>query len=278
MVSPGEREQRDFRATSLRLGGHTYEEIARQIGVANKSVAFKMVKRGLEGQLAAPTEDLFVLELLRLSCILGEIYRRLSLEIAGSPARSSVVRVAWEAVNLFWTLLNGRDGTVRPDLPQNIHLSSDLIDKIAEEFTLDQFGYYALLCARQAKKFERRRAGSAHSATGRQARRDQDAVRLRDQGTYEAIATEMGLANRSVAAKMVARGRNRTRDDQAQITTSEKLTDLRLQQLRLLEEVMTGDWVAHDWSGKVWSYLQITRERCRLLGMFPTPTRALQPS
>jgi hypothetical protein len=79
-----EREARDRLAVELHLNGYTYSEIAGTLGVANKSVAYKMVQRGLNSAPESSSEQLG-LELLRLEFLLDELERRLELEDPAGP-------------------------------------------------------------------------------------------------------------------------------------------------------------------------------------------------
>jgi hypothetical protein len=54
------------RALSLRLGGATYEQIARQLGYSNRGGAYNLVHQALKAMLREPAEQVRELEVARL--------------------------------------------------------------------------------------------------------------------------------------------------------------------------------------------------------------------
>lgn len=66
--------QRQREALSLRLGGATYRQIARQVGYANPGSAYKAVNRALREVNQGEAEELHALELERLNDMLSRIW------------------------------------------------------------------------------------------------------------------------------------------------------------------------------------------------------------
>jgi transposase len=267
--TPAEREARDLEAVSLRLTGHTYEQIAEKIGVANRGVAYKMVQRGLSCNPESTVEQL-ALELLRLNCLVREIGHRLQLETLDNRDRLLMIdRTLSTASRLFCQLLEPTAlGHFRSDAPETLP-SLDYFDGLAFLFPRELLAEDVIKSSARAMKSGRRIAGAAGWSTGLQARRDARAAALREQGmTFDQIAAELDLANRSVAQKMVSRSTQRSAS-RGDSQLAEELDRLRRQQLTLFADIMIRDWPARDWNRLVRRYLAVTRRRCELLHLFP---------
>jgi hypothetical protein len=269
-----EREARDRLAVELHLNGYTYSEIAGTLGVANKSVAYKMVQRGLNSAPESSSEQLG-LELLRLEFLLDELERRLELEDPAGPGYWSVERNLSPALRLFWQLSESpATGRLRDDLPESLP-TIDYFDFIALRSREEHAGA-VIHSSHRALRTGRRTAGSAGWSTGGQARRDHQAVGLREGGmTYDQIATELRLANRSVAQKMVKRGSHQS-DGDAEPVLAKQLDLLRREQLNLLHAIMVRDCPSREWGQLARRYLALTRRRCKLLELFPDKHRKLR--
>lgn len=65
---------RDIKALSLRAAGLDYDTIARQLGMANRSVAWKAVQRALNEQKREAAAQVLDLELTRLDQMTPRVY------------------------------------------------------------------------------------------------------------------------------------------------------------------------------------------------------------
>lgn len=65
-----ERAELQRQALELRKAGANYEQIANQLHLANKSVAWKLVKAGIKAIVEEPAQDVLKLELDRLDVML----------------------------------------------------------------------------------------------------------------------------------------------------------------------------------------------------------------
>lgn len=71
-IRTADSAERDAEACRLRTLGHTYDQIAAEVGFADRSKARQAVERGLTAIVAEPASELRVLELARLD----ELWRR----------------------------------------------------------------------------------------------------------------------------------------------------------------------------------------------------------
>jgi transposase len=273
-----EREAKDLRALGLVRQGFTYEEIARRIGVSGRGTAYKMAHRGLEASLGESLEQYLSLEILRMDMVIVFIGRRFRTVKAGTPEFRRLVRRFIEARRHFGHLIELEEGGTRPDLPRDFQ-SFDTLDDVTEEFTLAELLGFHAHCADKRERASRRPGEAAHCGSGAQISRDLRAARLRVEGmTFQAIADEMGVANRSVAYKMVARGAERaSRRSPIGVVASEQ-DRLRTIELDLFNEISPVDLEIGIWIRKVRQYTQISRARCELLGLFPRKRKQLRPA
>lgn len=68
------RANRQAQALRLRAAGSSYDHIAQELGYANRSGAYKAVKKALRDTVARPAEELRQLELARLDGLLGAVW------------------------------------------------------------------------------------------------------------------------------------------------------------------------------------------------------------
>jgi hypothetical protein len=64
----------EAQALSLRQEGHSYDEIARQVGYANRGAAYKAVQRALLDVIRQPAEELRRIEMERLEEMLQVLW------------------------------------------------------------------------------------------------------------------------------------------------------------------------------------------------------------
>jgi hypothetical protein len=95
-----DRIERDAEAVGLRRSGATYEEIATRLGLANKSVAYKMVQRGLARWHGPPAEELRALELERLEQVGARLWPLIDCEAPDLQALGAYLRVADQRARL----------------------------------------------------------------------------------------------------------------------------------------------------------------------------------
>lgn len=69
-ASAAEHAEQQRKALELRKAGATYEQIAVQLKVSNRSVAWKLVKTAIEDIVREPAEEVLQLELARLDAML----------------------------------------------------------------------------------------------------------------------------------------------------------------------------------------------------------------
>lgn len=113
--------QRDLAAVQLATAGASYEEIAQQLGYADKSGAWKAVRRALDRQEARDVEALRDQELARLD--------RLQLGVWQQATKGEVA-----AVMAALRIIDRRIRLLGLDLPQQVHLDvthRDLTDAAA---------------------------------------------------------------------------------------------------------------------------------------------------
>lgn len=83
---PGDKTEltlREIRAVQLRAAGADYNQIAKALQYANRSGAFKAVRRALQRWGSEAVEELRILELHRLDTITQKLWP----QVVGSPAR-----------------------------------------------------------------------------------------------------------------------------------------------------------------------------------------------
>lgn len=68
--------ERTRKALALRRAGASYEQIAKELGLSNKSAAHKMVKRGIESIPREAAEDVRELELSRLDTMSRALWEK----------------------------------------------------------------------------------------------------------------------------------------------------------------------------------------------------------
>lgn len=78
-----ERAHRQRRVLELREGGKNHEQIAEELGLANKSVAWKLFHSALVAVIKEPAEHVLALELRRLDALLAGCWEKAK---AGDPA------------------------------------------------------------------------------------------------------------------------------------------------------------------------------------------------
>jgi hypothetical protein len=94
--------------------------------------------------------------------------------------------------------------------------------------------------------------------------------------TFDEIAHAMGVANRSVAAKLVARGRRSPKTPEGAIAQHQVV--LHRMQLDLYREIMCRDLEERTWIRRVGAYLDCSKKRCQALGIYPRKGRSLRPA
>ncbi|MEQ8716695.1 MAG: hypothetical protein RIE08_03725 [Acidimicrobiales bacterium] len=88
------RADRDRQAVEMRRAGLTYDEIADQLGYANKGGAHKAVTRGLSRWMSTgASEELRALELERTETMLRRLWPRIDRESLDLAAVNSAMRV-----------------------------------------------------------------------------------------------------------------------------------------------------------------------------------------
>jgi hypothetical protein len=89
-----ERADRERRAMALRQSGATFEEIAAELGLANRGAAHKLVRRGLTRWMHESDEELRALELERTETIIGRLWPLIDRGDPNLKALETYLRVA----------------------------------------------------------------------------------------------------------------------------------------------------------------------------------------
>ena len=88
------RAELERRAVAARQRGATFEEIALELGLANRSVAYKLVRRGLTRWMHESDEELRALELERSETIIARLWPAIDREVPDLDALGMFLRVA----------------------------------------------------------------------------------------------------------------------------------------------------------------------------------------
>src|SRR5690242_12819226 len=83
-------DERQARALELRRAGHDYDAIAAALGYANRSGAYKAVRRALTEAMRAPAEEVRALECARLDVLWTMVF-----EAALGGDEKAFQRVTW---------------------------------------------------------------------------------------------------------------------------------------------------------------------------------------
>ena len=83
-----EVREKDRKALELRKAGASYELIAKQLGYADSSGAYKSVKRSMQSIISEPAEELRAVEYERLNQMLLSIWERVQLGELGAIDRA----------------------------------------------------------------------------------------------------------------------------------------------------------------------------------------------
>lgn len=83
-----EVREKDRKALELRKAGASYELIAKQLGYADSSGAYKSVKRSMQSIISEPAEELRQVEYERLNQMLLSIWERVQLGELGAIDRA----------------------------------------------------------------------------------------------------------------------------------------------------------------------------------------------
>lgn len=250
------RAEREANALRLHSQGETYEKIAEELGVANKSVAHKIVARALK---RVPSSAVFAhrsLELDRFQMMKWEVGRRLGW---GSPLGRESLRFI-------------------PGYEEHYSLI-DFVDEILETEGHDESAWP---CSTEDGLVDRsssasRRSGQPRRSTSDAARAvlDGRALALRCEGhTFDSIARQLGVANRSVASKMVDRAARRTNQEHMGAYRANIEAELLHMELHYLELIMNGHMKGRAFWKAIKFYGKVSDRRRRLLRLDPKPGTA----
>jgi len=90
---------RRARAVELATQGHTYEEIAGEVGYANRGTAYRVVRKALDENVAAAVEEYREVEVARLNALQAALWDR---AISGDvEAVEAVLKIVMARVKLL---------------------------------------------------------------------------------------------------------------------------------------------------------------------------------
>lgn len=95
-VASPDTAERDAAACRLRIGGKSYDEIAKELGFANKGHAFNAVSRNLKSIRREPAEELLKLELARLD-EMRVVAREIMLKTHHAHSGGKLIHIADES-------------------------------------------------------------------------------------------------------------------------------------------------------------------------------------
>jgi len=235
------REARDRRAVALRREGHSYDAIARDIGVANRGVAYKMVRRGLERADCAAKHHYYDCEILRADLVGDAIDKMLDeQEVFPIQALSAITRFQAHLT----TLLNQWPGAVT--------------GTIDGDETGDSIGSNA-----------RNRPVDIKADL-----RDLRAAALRAQGEeLDEIGSHLDETDLLEVEKMINRGAHAASVINASRAKSSFQVTVRAQEFDLMMRILQGGPVNREWIRALGKYTTVSRQRCKLLGILPDRKR-----
>jgi transposase-like protein len=228
------------------MEGKNYQQIAKECGVANKGAAYKMVTRALK---SAPTPQTQVQRFLyhqRFTFLLEEFGRRLG----------------WIPFFEEWCW---------EEEPKNEWL--DVIDDVLAWWDRHEGTPWPGRAAAD-RVSQSRPMSSEPSETPARVVRDAQARSLRQQGhTFDQIARKLGVANRSVAAKMVRRAERRADEEVVEAYRTTHAARLLTIELALFERLMLDELSDRQFSRILGGYHKVCDQRCRFLGLYPKPDK-----
>jgi hypothetical protein len=275
-----QREAKDRLAVEMRSEGSDYDEIAEELGLANRGVAYKMVQRGLGRYETASALNYFCLELLRVEALSMECDRRI---LAGGCPSDPLMRTTIEVLNHKMALMGFWAASGLPD-SDLVELPSIQIGGLLDDLdrlALDgQWPEHArgLEVHRIFKTLEAgHRIGSIDQAAAdiQQVTRDESiALKLQhadDDGDIEYIEDWFGLTRKEI---IEAADRHASRETKSVTETYRRREQAGLRRIELdqFALVMSGEW-SRSWERQVAMYLRASRGRCKLLGLFHDPRR-----
>jgi hypothetical protein len=89
--------------------------------------------------------------------------------------------------------------------------------------------------------------------------------------SFDEIAQAFGVANRSVAAKMVSRASRRNYQELVDAWRARTEDQLLTIELNLFAHLMSGRLSDREFHKTIRSYVKVSRQRSRLLGLYPRP-------
>lgn len=98
-MSKAVAEWRKARSVELVLQGHTYEQVAAEVGYANRGTAWRAVSRALAERMEQGVEELRTVEAARLNYLQTKLLDR--IEIGDVPAINAAVRIIMARARLF---------------------------------------------------------------------------------------------------------------------------------------------------------------------------------
>jgi hypothetical protein len=89
-----ERAEKERQAVALRQSGATFDQIATEMGLANRGAAHKMVQRGLTRWMHESDEELRAVELARSETIIGRLWPKIDRDDPDPKAIDAYLRLA----------------------------------------------------------------------------------------------------------------------------------------------------------------------------------------
>jgi hypothetical protein len=274
------REAKDRRAVEMKSNGSNYDEIAAELDLANKGVAYKMVQRGLRRYEAPSALNYFRLELLRVEALSMECDRRIR---TGNRPTGALILTMLEvhkhkmALITFWAAGELPDS----DLVELPSIQMDgLLDDVDRLSLDDEWPEYVtgLEIHRILTTLE---AGHRIGDIDQSATDSQEAID--DRGIawqLEHAEDEEDLRDMEWRFNLTKKEMAEAADRHASLETksvteafrSREQAGLRRIELDQFALVMSGEW-SRSWQRQVATYLRASRGRCKLLGLFHDPRR-----
>lgn len=122
-----EVREKDRQALELRKAGASYEVIAKQLGYADSSGAYKSVKRSMQSIIAEPTEELRSVEYERLNQMLLILWERVQQGELGAIDRALSIM---DRISKMY----GLDSPRKTEVTQNITQGVMIVDGTKDEY------------------------------------------------------------------------------------------------------------------------------------------------
>lgn len=122
--------ERQARAVELRKSGHTFQQIADQLGYAGHQGAYKAVMSALKKTLQEPADELRTLELERLDAMLNSLWPQIMARNAYTP----------RAVEVALKVMDRRAALIGLDAPKQVEDHRTITLNVMAEQWAEQTG------------------------------------------------------------------------------------------------------------------------------------------